>query len=176
MKTGIAVLLLTGAALPGAAFADAAAGKAKFDAVCSECHETSDFAGKSAAELTTTLKGIQAGTIKHKGKVKLTDAEIADFVQHFAPGASPAKAAAAANAEAGTKPGSGSPTAASAGKALFEKQCAECHEPAEFAGKSAADLDRKLAGIAAGKIKHKGKMKLAAAERRQVADWLASAR
>lgn len=74
---------IAGFAFGSAAFADAAAGKAKFEEVCADCHEPADNAGKSAAELTTTLKGISAGTVKHKGKVKPTDAEIADLVAYL---------------------------------------------------------------------------------------------
>jgi cytochrome c553 len=71
---------LAGFAFGGAALADAAAGKAKFEEVCSDCHEAADYKGKSAADLTQQMKDISAGKIKHKGKVKLTDAEIADLI------------------------------------------------------------------------------------------------
>jgi cytochrome c553 len=43
---------LAGFAFGGAALADAAAGKAKFEEVCSDCHEAADYKGKSAADLT----------------------------------------------------------------------------------------------------------------------------
>ena len=38
-----------------AAHADAAAGKATFTQVCSECHEVADFEGENAAELQAHL-------------------------------------------------------------------------------------------------------------------------
>jgi cytochrome c553 len=71
---------VAGIAMGGTALADAAAGKAKFEGVCADCHEVADYKGKSAAELTQQMKDISSGKIKHKGKVKLTDAEIADLV------------------------------------------------------------------------------------------------
>lgn len=60
----------------GAVLADAAG---QFEEVCSDCHEKADFAGKSAADLEKSIKGISAGTIKHKGKIKLSDAEAKDM-------------------------------------------------------------------------------------------------
>jgi mono/diheme cytochrome c family protein len=77
---GAAVLGLAGWA--GSASADAAAGKAKFTAACSECHEAGDFAGEDAKTLTESIKK-QA---KHKKPVKLTDAEIADLAAYLAAG------------------------------------------------------------------------------------------
>lgn len=84
--------LLLVAALAGSAFVvsgaaqagDAKAGEAKAED-CLECHEPSeDFAGKSAAELETTMKKIVAGTMKHKNKLTLSDADIADIAAYFA--------------------------------------------------------------------------------------------
>ena len=68
------------------ASADAAAGKAKFAAACAECHEVADFDGESAAALTDSIKKIVAGTQKHKEKLKLTDAEVADLAAYMAAG------------------------------------------------------------------------------------------
>jgi cytochrome c553 len=82
-KVVLVAAAIAGLGFGGAALADAAAGKAKFDAVCADCHEPADHAGKPAAELTKKMQGISNGTIKHKGKVKLTDAEIADLVAYF---------------------------------------------------------------------------------------------
>jgi cytochrome c553 len=58
-------------AFAGPAFAD----KAKFDADCADCHEAGEWAGKPVADLEKTLKGIAAGSVKHKGKLKISDAE-----------------------------------------------------------------------------------------------------
>lgn len=68
------------------ASADAAAGKAKFEKDCAECHEAGDFEGTSAADLSATLKKIVAGQQKHKNALKLTDAEIADLAAFIAGG------------------------------------------------------------------------------------------
>jgi len=77
---GAAVLGLAGWA--GSASADGAAGKAKFTAACSECHEVGDFEGQDTKSLTEAIKK-QA---KHKKPVKLTDAEIADLAAYMAAG------------------------------------------------------------------------------------------
>ena len=69
-----------------AALADAAAGKATFNDVCSECHETADFEGESAADLTATIKKIAAGQMKHKKALKLTDQQAADVAAFMASG------------------------------------------------------------------------------------------
>jgi mono/diheme cytochrome c family protein len=69
-----------------AAYADAAAGKATFTAVCSECHEVADFEGEDAAALQGTIKQIVAGTQKHKKALKLTDAQIADVAAYMTGG------------------------------------------------------------------------------------------
>ncbi len=69
-----------------AAHADAAAGKATFTAVCSECHEVADFEGESAADIQATVTKIVGGTMKHKKALKLTDAQIADVAAYMAAG------------------------------------------------------------------------------------------
>lgn len=68
------------------ASADAAAGKAKFKAACSECHEAADFEGEDAKGLTDSIKKIVAGQAKHKTPLKLTEAEIADLSAYMATG------------------------------------------------------------------------------------------
>ena len=68
------------------AFADAAAGKATFDKVCAECHEAGDFDVEDPKELTTTIKGIVGGTVKHKKALKLSDQEITDVAAFLAAG------------------------------------------------------------------------------------------
>ena len=69
-----------------AALADAAAGKATFNDVCSECHETADFEGENAAEVTATIKKISAGQMKHKKALKLTDQQAADVAAYMVSG------------------------------------------------------------------------------------------
>jgi mono/diheme cytochrome c family protein len=64
--------------------ADPAAGQAKVDAVCSQCHAKADFAGKDAAALEATIKDIVAGKHAHKKKLKLTDEEAANIAAYLA--------------------------------------------------------------------------------------------
>ena len=83
-------LLMTAAfALAGQAgladTADVAAGKAKVDAICAECHEAADWQGTSEAELAKLIDGVAKGTSKHpKKKVELTDADVANIAAYWA--------------------------------------------------------------------------------------------
>jgi len=70
----------------GAALAANAGGKATFDAVCSECHETADFEGEDAKEVGATIKKIVGGQMKHKKALKLSDQEITDVAAFMASG------------------------------------------------------------------------------------------
>ncbi|MCU0976680.1 MAG: hypothetical protein MUC71_10290 [Steroidobacteraceae bacterium] len=73
-------LVSSGAALAG----DAKAGEAKAEP-CLECHEPAeDFADTSAAEIEASLKKILAGTMKHKEKLTISDADIADIAAYLA--------------------------------------------------------------------------------------------
>jgi cytochrome c553 len=67
----------------GAIAADAAAGKAKVDAVCSKCHEKEDWADQDAASIQAKIKGVVDGKTKHKEKLNLTDAEMADIAAYW---------------------------------------------------------------------------------------------
>jgi mono/diheme cytochrome c family protein len=69
-----------------AAHADAAAGKATFTQICSECHEVADFEGEDAAAVQGTIKKIVGGQMKHKKELKLTDAQIADVAAYMTGG------------------------------------------------------------------------------------------
>jgi mono/diheme cytochrome c family protein len=69
-----------------AAHADAAAGKATFTDVCSECHEAGDFEGEDPAEVSATIKKIVGGQMKHKKALKLTDAQITDVAAYLTSG------------------------------------------------------------------------------------------
>ncbi len=82
----VTVATLGLAGFSSVASADAAAGKAKFEGKCAECHEVGDFEGETAAALTESLKKIVAGQEKHKAALKLTDAEIADLAAFMAAG------------------------------------------------------------------------------------------
>jgi mono/diheme cytochrome c family protein len=68
-----------------AANADAA-GKAKFDADCAECHEAGDFAGEDAKALADSLTKMASGAMKHKTKITLSEAEIASVAAYMASG------------------------------------------------------------------------------------------
>lgn len=82
----VSVAALGLAGFSTAASADAAAGKAKFEAACAECHEVSEFEGSDAKATAETLKAIVAGTQKHKKALKLSDAEITDLAAYLAAG------------------------------------------------------------------------------------------
>ena len=76
-------LAFSGAALAG----DAAAGKAKHEESCAECHEIEDFEGMSAAEIEQSIKDILAGKTKHKEKLDPSIAGVAaDLAAFYASG------------------------------------------------------------------------------------------
>jgi mono/diheme cytochrome c family protein len=70
----------------GAALAANAGGKALFEEICSECHETADFEGEDAKEVGATIKKIKAGEQKHKAKITLSDSEIKELADFLAQG------------------------------------------------------------------------------------------
>jgi len=87
IKTNLwAIILASGAmAVSGSAMAGDAAAGAKKAEDCLECHEPAeDFAGQSADELIASMKSIVSGQMKHKKKVALSDADIADIAAYFA--------------------------------------------------------------------------------------------
>ena len=81
----VAVAGLGAAGWGMAANADAA-GKAKFDADCAECHEVMDFQGEDAAAQTATIKKIVAKQAKHKKALTLTDQQAADVAAYMVSG------------------------------------------------------------------------------------------
>jgi mono/diheme cytochrome c family protein len=85
----ILVVAMAGLGVAGwsmSASADAAAGKAKFEAACAECHEAGDFEGEDAKALADSLTKMAAGTMKHKQAIKLSPAEITDVAAYMATG------------------------------------------------------------------------------------------
>ena len=55
------------------------------EASCLECHEPAeDFADVSAAEIEESLKKIVGGAMKHKEKLTLSEADIADIAAYMA--------------------------------------------------------------------------------------------
>jgi len=89
MKTSkVLMVAVAGLGLAGwgmAANADAA-GKAKFEAACAECHEAGDFAGEDAKALADSLTKMASGAMKHKTKITLSEAEIASVAAFMASG------------------------------------------------------------------------------------------
>jgi mono/diheme cytochrome c family protein len=85
-KVLVVTLAGLGAAGWGVAANADAAGKAKFEATCAECHEAGDFAGEDVKGLEDTIKKIAAGQQKHKAKIALSDAEIAGVAEYMATG------------------------------------------------------------------------------------------
>jgi len=67
-----------------ASSADVAAGEAKAEEACADCHDPSDWEGEDAAAIAEMIRGVVSGEVKHKGKLDLTDAEIADIAAYWA--------------------------------------------------------------------------------------------
>jgi mono/diheme cytochrome c family protein len=67
----------------GAALAD---GKATFEGICAECHDAADFEGEAVADLQATIGQIVKGELKHKKKLTLSDAEVAEIASFLAAG------------------------------------------------------------------------------------------
>lgn len=65
---------------------DAAAGKAAFDAHCSECHYADDFAGESASDIAGFLADIRSGATEHESDepTTISDADAANIVAYWA--------------------------------------------------------------------------------------------
>ena len=63
--------------------ADAAAGKAAAQAQCVQCHEADDWEGESAASLESLIRDIVAGKVKHKNKLQLSDADVANIAAYW---------------------------------------------------------------------------------------------
>jgi mono/diheme cytochrome c family protein len=70
----------------GANAADVAAGRVAASAKCVECHEADDWEGESAASLESIIRDIVAGKVKHKRKLELTPAEIANIAAYWGAG------------------------------------------------------------------------------------------
>lgn len=66
--------------------ADVAAGRTAANGKCVECHEADDWEGESAASLESLIRDIVAGKVKHKRKLELTPAEIANIAAYWGAG------------------------------------------------------------------------------------------
>jgi mono/diheme cytochrome c family protein len=69
-----------------ASAADVAAGRIAANAKCVECHEADDWEGESAASLESIIRDIVAGKVKHKRKLELAPAEIANIAAYWGAG------------------------------------------------------------------------------------------
>lgn len=69
--------------------ADVAAGKAVAQAQCVQCHEADDWTGESTASLESLIRDIVAGKVKHKTRLQLSQADIANIAAYW--GASSSK-------------------------------------------------------------------------------------
>jgi mono/diheme cytochrome c family protein len=63
---------------------------------------------------------------------------------------------------------------AAAGKAVFTKECAECHEVADTKGEDVKALTATIEKIAAGQMKHKKAFKLTSQQAADVAAYMSS--
>lgn len=66
--------------------ADIAAGRTAAQTKCVECHEADDWEGESAASLESIIRDIVAGKVKHKRKLDLTPAEVANIAAYWGAG------------------------------------------------------------------------------------------
>ncbi len=62
-----------------------------------------------------------------------------------------------------------------AGKAEVDKVCGACHVPADWKGKSAAQIETQIKGVVGGKTKHPKKLDLTDAQVADVAAYWSSA-
>lgn len=80
-----AAILAVSAGATAVQAADSAAGQQIFTNTCSVCHKSfKAYAGKSQADLETSIKGIVAGTVKHPKKLALSPDDIANVAAYIA--------------------------------------------------------------------------------------------
>jgi cytochrome c553 len=65
--------------------ADIAAGRVAASK-CVACHEADDWEGESAASLQSLIADIMAGKVKHKQKIELSAADVANIAAYWAQG------------------------------------------------------------------------------------------
>ena len=66
--------------------ADAQAGRSVAQSKCAECHDADDWEGEDAASLESLIRDIVAGKVKHKRKLELSAAEIANIAAYWGAG------------------------------------------------------------------------------------------
>lgn len=81
------VMIIASCGAGGAALAaDAQAGRSVAQSKCAECHDADDWEGEDAASLESLIRDIVAGKVKHKRKLELGAAEIADIAAYWGAG------------------------------------------------------------------------------------------
>jgi cytochrome c553 len=85
LRMTLAIVALFGAGSAAHA-ADAQAGRSAAQAKCAECHEADDWEGEDAASLESLMRDIVAGKVKHKRKLDLSPAEIANIAAYWGQG------------------------------------------------------------------------------------------
>jgi cytochrome c553 len=81
------VVLLASFGAGGVALAaDAQAGRSVAQSKCAECHDADDWEGEDAASLESLIRDIVAGKVKHKRKLELSAAEIANIAAYWGTG------------------------------------------------------------------------------------------
>lgn len=63
-----------------------------------------------------------------------------------------------------------------AGRGAAQSKCAQCHDADDWEGEDAASLESLIRDIVAGKVKHKAKLELTAAEVSNIAAYWAAGR
>jgi mono/diheme cytochrome c family protein len=89
MSTELKALLILAASLGVSGVAQAAdvqAGRAAAQSKCAQCHDADDWEGEDAASLESLIRDIVAGKVKHKNKLELSAAEIADIAAYWGQG------------------------------------------------------------------------------------------
>lgn len=66
--------------------ADLQAGRSAAQSKCAQCHDADDWEGEAAASLESLIRDIVAGKVKHKNKLELTPAEIANIAAYWGAG------------------------------------------------------------------------------------------
>jgi mono/diheme cytochrome c family protein len=84
-RTALALVALLGVGSAAHA-AEAQAGRNAAQAKCAECHEADDWEGEDAASLESLIRDIMAGKVKHKRKLELSAAEIANIAAYWGQG------------------------------------------------------------------------------------------
>jgi mono/diheme cytochrome c family protein len=89
MSTELKALLILAASLGVSGLSQAAdvqAGRVTAQSKCAQCHEADDWEGEDAASLESLIRDIVAGKVKHKNKLELSAAEIANIAAYWGQG------------------------------------------------------------------------------------------